>query len=152
SRFKKEAEAVARLQHPQIVQIYEVGEHDGRPFLVLEFADGGSLDRHLARQPQPARWAAAAVEDLAAAVHHAHEHGIGHLDLKPANVLLSFSRGPPASADATLAEGPGLNECTLKITDFGLAKLVTEAASVPTQSGAILGTPNYMAPEQAGGK
>jgi hypothetical protein len=157
SRFRKEAEAVARLQHPHIIQIYEVSEHDGRPFLVLEFAAAGSLDRRLARQPQPPRWAAAAAETLARAVHHAHEHGIVHRDLKPANVLLQESGVRSQESDPKI-QAPA-DSCLLtpdswilKITDFGLAKLVTETTSIPTQSGAIMGTPSYMAPEQASGK
>jgi tetratricopeptide (TPR) repeat protein len=133
ARFEVEAEAVARLQHPHIVQVHAVGEHAGRPYVVLECVDGGSLERRLTGAPQPARWAAELVERLARAMHHAHGQGIVHRDLKPANVLLT-------------ADG------TPKVTDFGLAKLLAGAAGVQTQSGAILGTPSYMAPEQAGGK
>ena len=103
ARFQAEAEAVARLQHPNIVQIYEVGEHDGLPFFALEFVDGGSLDRRLDGTPWPARRAAELVEALARGVAEAHRLGIVHRDLKPANVLLA-------------ADG------TPKITDFGLAK------------------------------
>jgi WD40 repeat protein len=133
ARFEVEAEAVARLQHPQIVPIYEVGEHYGRPYFTLEYLPGGSLERKLTGTPQPAGGAAELVETLARAMHHAHGQGIVHRDLKPANVLLS-------------ADG------TPKITDFGLAKLLAGGGGVQTQSGAILGTPSYMAPEQAGGK
>ncbi len=131
SRFRAEAEAVAQLQHPNVVQIYDIGQHQGQPYLVFEFVDNGSLDRHTQGQPRPPRWAAECVETLARAVHHAHQKGIIHRDLKPANVLLTRSG-------------------TFKLTDFGLAKLLDTAGD--TKSGDVLGTPSYMAPEQAAGK
>jgi WD40 repeat protein len=132
TRFRVEAEAVARLQHPGIVQIYEIGESEGRPFFSLEFVEGGNLDRKIAGTPLAARQAATLIETLARAVHAAHQKGIVHRDLKPANVLLT-------------ADG------TPKITDFGLAKYL-DSERGQTQSGAILGTPSYMAPEQASGR
>jgi serine/threonine protein kinase len=131
-RFRAEAEAVARLQHPHIVQIFEVSEQDGRPFFSLEYVAGGSLADKLVGTPWPAQRAAELVETLARAVHAAHQQGIVHRDLKPANVLLTPDGQP-------------------KITDFGLAKRL-DADKGQTQSGAIVGTPSYMAPEQAGGK
>jgi WD40 repeat protein len=135
ARFRREAEAVASLQHPNIVQIHEVGEAAGTPYFSLEFVDGGSLAQKAAGTPQPVRQAAELVETLARAVHHAHEQGIVHRDLKPANVLLT-------------ADG------TPKITDFGLAKRLDEEAGGFSQShtGAVVGTPSYMAPEQAAGR
>ena len=129
ARFRVEAEAVARVRHPHIVQIYEVGECDGLPFLALEYMEGGSLAQQMARTPQPARAAAAMVETLARAVHAAHQQGVLHRDLKPANVLLTADGAP-------------------KIADFGLAKRLGADAG-HTRTGEILGTPNYMAPEQA---
>ncbi len=131
ARFRAEAEAAARLQHPHIVQIHSVGEHGGRAFLVLEFVAGESLAAALGGVPRPAREAAGLVGVLARALHHAHGRGIIHRDLKPSNILLA-------------ADG------TPKITDFGLAKFLDGAAE-QTDSGAVLGTPSYMAPEQAGG-
>jgi serine/threonine-protein kinase len=131
-RFLREAEAVARLQHPNIVQIHEVGEADGHPFFSLELCPGGNLAGKLQGKPLPAREAARLVETLAWAVQAAHEAGLVHRDLKPANVLLA-------------ADG------TPKITDFGLAKKLDGGAGL-TASGAILGTPSYMAPEQAGNR
>jgi WD40 repeat protein/tRNA A-37 threonylcarbamoyl transferase component Bud32 len=139
ARFRTEAEAVARLQHPNIVQIHEVGEHAGRPFLSLEFMAGGSLGQRLDGTPLPARQAAEMVQALAQAVHHAHQHEIIHRDLKPVNVLLTGDPGTP------------LGECTPKITDFGLAKKRDDPAGQTLES-AILGTPSYMAPEQAAGR
>jgi WD40 repeat protein len=130
ARFATEAEAIARLQHPNIVQVYEVGAHEGRPFFSLEFCAGGSLDRKLGGTPLPPVEAARLVETLARAMHAAHQANVIHRDLKPANVLL-------------------LEDGTPKITDFGLAKKLDEVGQ--TQSGAIMGTPSYMAPEQAGG-
>jgi tetratricopeptide (TPR) repeat protein len=132
ARFQTEAEAVARLAHPNIVHIYEVGEQDGLPYFSLEFVAGGSLAKKLAGKPQLARDAARLVETLARTMHYAHQHGIMHRDLKPANVLLT-TEGVP------------------KITDFGLAKRL-EGDSSQTRSGALLGTPSYMAPEQARGQ
>jgi serine/threonine protein kinase len=131
ARFRTEAEAVARLQHPNIIQIYELGEHNGLPYCSLEFCPGGSLENRLSGKPLPALEAAALVETLARAINVTHTKGIVHRDLKPANVLLAEDGTP-------------------KITDFGLAKMLGEAGQ--TASGAILGTPSYMAPEQAGGK
>ena len=131
-RFQIETEAVARLQHPNIVQLYEVAEHDGLPFFSLEFCDGGSLDRRLKTWQPTAREAAELVEALARAMHYAHLRGVVHRDLKPANVLLA---------------GDG----TPKITDFGLAKQMDSGSDL-SKSGAIMGTPSYMAPEQAEGK
>jgi hypothetical protein len=131
-RFRTEAEAVARLQHPGIVHIYEVGEQAGCPYLALELVGGGSLEGQLDGTPVPPRRAAQLLLDLARAVQHAHEQGIVHRDLKPANVLLA-------------ADG------TPKVADFGLAKLL-DAGRGRTQTGAVLGSPSYMAPEQAWGK
>jgi WD40 repeat protein len=128
-RFKAEAEAVARLRHPNIVQIHAVSEHEGRPFCALEYVEGGSLARRLAAGPLPPAEAAALVETLAGAVHHAHQRGIVHRDLKPGNIL--------ATADGVP-----------KITDFGLARRLDEDGR-QTRTGAVLGTPSYMAPEQA---
>ncbi|HEV3418078.1 MAG TPA: protein kinase, partial [Pirellulales bacterium] len=130
SRFQAEARAVAALQHPNIVQIHEVGQWNGLPYLLLEFMPGGSLADTVRSDPLPAREAARIVEILARAIHFAHSRGIVHRDLKPANVLLSEDGTP-------------------KITDFGLAKQLHVPGQ--TQTGAILGTPSYMAPEQAGG-
>src|SRR5262249_11277381 len=114
-RFLREAEAVARLQHPNIVQIHEVGEADGPPYLALEYVAGGSLAERLDGRPQPTRAAAELVQTLARAVHVAHQAGVIHRDLKPANVLLAAS-GLAGDAQAQGADVP-------KIADFGLAKL-----------------------------
>jgi tetratricopeptide (TPR) repeat protein len=148
ARFRLEAEAVARLQHPNVVQIYEVGEHDGRPFFAMEFVDGGSLDTHLDCKPQPPRAAAELVATLARAVEHAHRQGIVHRDLKPANVLLSLVPCPLSLAED---KGQGTRDKGLipKITDFGLAKRLGGEGGQTTPPGALLGTPSYMAPEQA---
>jgi tetratricopeptide (TPR) repeat protein len=140
-RFRREAEATAGLQHPNIVQIYEIGSIEGVPYFALEYVAGGSLDRDLAGKPQPPREAAAVVETLARAMQHAHERGIVHRDLKPANVLLA---GEPAVSAVGARSTP-------KITDFGLAKQI-ETDNSQTRSGSILGTPSYMAPEQAEGR
>jgi tRNA A-37 threonylcarbamoyl transferase component Bud32 len=131
ARFQTEAEAVARLRHANIVQVYEVGEHEGKPFFSLEFCGGGNLKEKLSGTPLPVGEAAALVETLARAMQAAHEQHVIHRDLKPANVLLAEDGTP-------------------KVTDFGLAKKLDEAGQ--THSGAILGTPSYMAPEQAGGQ
>jgi serine/threonine-protein kinase len=130
-RFRTEAEAIARLHHPNIVQIYEVGERGGLPYFSLEYCPGGGLDRRLAGGPLAAREAAALVERLALAMQAAHEKGVVHRDLKPANILLDAAGAP-------------------KVSDFGLARKLDEAGR--TQTGAVLGTPSYMAPEQARGQ
>jgi serine/threonine protein kinase len=132
ARFKIEAESIAQLQHPNIVQVYEVGEENGRPFFSLEYVDGGSLQKLIHGEPQPPRQAAEMARQLAAGMACAHEQGVVHRDLKPANILLT-------------------REGTPKITDFGLAKRLEEESG-QTHSGTILGTPSYMAPEQAEGK
>jgi serine/threonine protein kinase len=152
ARFRIETEAAARMRHPNVVQIYEVGMHEGRPYFAMELVDGGSLDRYLAGQPQPAPLAAELVRTLALAVQHAHAQHVVHRDLKPANILLSFSRSLEASAGSALAGGERLNEGMPKITDFGLAKRLDSESTGWTQEGVVLGTASYMAPEQAAGR
>jgi WD40 repeat protein len=134
-RFRREAEAVASLDHPNIVPIYEVGEHGGWHYFSMKLVEGGSLAQHLERFRGDPRAAAALVATVARAVHHAHQRGILHRDLKPANILLDAK---PQAAWVPL------------VTDFGLARRVEGNADL-TQTGAILGTPSYMAPEQAAG-
>jgi WD40 repeat protein len=152
ARFITEAEAVARLQHPNIVQIYEVGEHERLPYFSLEFCAGGSLAARLNGTPLPPGEAAQLVEALAHAMHAAHQAGVIHRDLKPANILLAFSgRSASGAGDAPHAVRP-LSEAVPRITDFGLAKRLDVAAPGWTRSSAILGTPSYMAPEQAAGR
>jgi serine/threonine protein kinase/lipoprotein NlpI len=131
ARLRIEAEAVARLQHPNIIQVFDTGEVGGTPFLSLELLEGGGLDKRLAGNPQSSRTAAELMVTLALAVHKAHEAGIVHRDLKPTNVLFTADGVP-------------------KITDFGLAKRV-DSENFNTLSGQIMGTPSYMAPEQARG-
>jgi serine/threonine protein kinase/tetratricopeptide (TPR) repeat protein len=131
ARFRTEAEAVAQLRHPNVIQIHEIGETDGLPFLSLELMEGGTLEDRLAGTPQPGRQAAALLVTLARAVQVAHGAGIIHRDLKPSNVLFS-EEGVP------------------KVTDFGLAKRL-DSDSRQTETGQIMGTPCYMAPEQAKG-
>ncbi len=145
ARFLTEAETLAGLQHPHIVQIHDFGYPGGLPYMALEFMAGGSLAQKLAGRPQPAAASAALVEVLARAVHHAHQKGIVHRDLKPANVLLGRKADEPASP-----ANPGwrLADFEPKITDFGLARLESSDLTAP---GAIQGSPPYMAPEQAAG-
>jgi WD40 repeat protein/Flp pilus assembly protein TadD len=128
-RFRNEGESVARLNHPNVVQVYEVGAHGGRPYLVMEHCAGGTLQEKLADSPLAPRDAAALVATLARAVHAAHAAGIVHRDLKPGNILLA-------------ADG------TPKVGDFGLAKWA-DAGDGVTVTGAVIGTPSFMAPEQA---
>jgi WD40 repeat protein/tRNA A-37 threonylcarbamoyl transferase component Bud32 len=132
ARFRSESEAVARLQHANIVGVYEVGEHNGLPYCALEYVDGGSLAQRLNRKPQPPADAVRILEALAEGMHLAHSRNVVHRDLKPANVLMT-SDGVP------------------KISDFGLARQL-DVESGQTQTGAVLGTPAYMAPEQASGQ
>jgi uncharacterized protein (DUF433 family)/tRNA A-37 threonylcarbamoyl transferase component Bud32 len=139
ARFQNEAEAVARLQHPGIVQIFEIGEHEGHAFLALEFVAGGSLAARLSDKPWAPDKAVVLVEKIARAIHEAHQQGIVHRDLKPENVLLS----PSSPSDPASQLQP-------KITDFGLAKRLETTGQ--TQTGAVMGTASYMAPEQAAGK
>jgi eukaryotic-like serine/threonine-protein kinase len=157
--FRAEADAIACLAHPNIVQIHEIGEHGGAPFLCLEYVDGGSLDKRLAGKPQPALRAAELVATLARAIHFAHEHGIVHRDLKPANVLLSNGQGVgrelsgqnrPADARHSRDDHSSLNADRPKITDFGLAKNLDSGKTL-LDPGAVAGTPSYMAPEQVRG-
>jgi serine/threonine-protein kinase len=133
ARFRSEAESVAQLQHPNIVQIYAVGESDGRPYFSLEYVEGTTLDRKVRDNPLPPREAAQICKLLASAMDYAHQRGIIHRDLKPSNVLVA-------------------NDGTPKISDFGLAKRIAEEDSGVTRAGTVLGTPSYMAPEQAEGK
>jgi serine/threonine protein kinase len=152
ARFRAEATAVARLQHPHIVQIYEVGEHNGLNYLSLEFVNGPTLAQRLAGTPQPSRPAAQLVGMLARAVAAAHQHGIIHRDLKPGNVILALPAGrDPGNRDGSHAQDLyGIP----KIIDFGLAKRldVGDSGSDLTRTGCIVGTPSYMAPEQATGR
>jgi serine/threonine protein kinase len=152
-RFQREAQAVAQLQHPNIVRIYDVGEVNGQPYFSLEFVDGGSLHQRIAGTPQSPRASANLVETLARAMHVAHQAGIIHRDLKPANILLSAECSvldPRSKAFATsLAAQPSAAN-TPKITDFGLAKQLL-ADDGQTGPEAVLGTPSYMAPELAAG-
>ena len=148
ARFRSEAEVLARLQHPHILQIYEIGDQDGRPFLALEFIEGQSLTQCLKSAPQNARSSAQLVEILARAMQAAHERGIIHRDLKPANVLLVRSDRPQAVALGSAEEGGRYEP---KITDFGLAKQLDKGPG-HSETGLVVGTPSYMAPEQAQGK
>ena len=167
-RFRREAEAAAALEHPHIVPVYEVGEQEGRCYFSMKWIEGGSLAERLAslaaRSSADCRGAAQFVAAVARAVHHAHQHGILHRDLKPANILLASGRrqpagvGPdqpagacpnqPADAGRSLADSWG--DFLPMVTDFGLAKRVA-GGGMPTRSGLIVGTPSYMAPEQAAG-
>jgi len=150
TRFRTEALAAGRLQHPHIVQIYDIGEHRGQLYFSLELAEGGTLAQKVAGQPQPAEDAARLVEALARAVYHAHQHGIIHRDLKPANILLASGGCEPPGGEGPGGSHPPLAHWIPKISDFGLAKSL-EDDSTQTRTGIILGTPSYMAPEQANG-
>jgi WD40 repeat protein/serine/threonine protein kinase len=172
SRFRSEAEFVARLQHPNIVQIFEVGEWrasgsaSALPYLALEFVEGGSLKQKIAGAPQPMRASAELVETLARAIDYAHQHGVVHRDLKPANILLQRRHEDRATKSEETVEPDGRSaaDCLIphssfsipKVADFGLAKQLHIAApsvgADRTQTGVILGTPSYMAPEQAAGR
>ncbi len=130
ARFRAEAEAAANLDHLQIVPIYEVGEHEGQRYYAMKFVEGTSL----AQQPRgDVRSEVAAMLAVARAVHHAHQRGVLHRDLKPSNLLVD-------------------SEGTRFVTVFGLAKRLTDTNATYTETGAVLGTPRYMAPEQAAGR
>jgi TolB-like protein len=131
-RFRREAEAAAGLEHPCIIPIYEVGERDGACYFSMRFVEGGQLDEIVRREPISPRRAVELIVKLARTVHYAHEHGILHRDIKPGNILLDANGEP-------------------HLTDFGLARLV-EAESTVTGTKEVLGTPSYMAPEQAAGE
>jgi serine/threonine protein kinase/WD40 repeat protein len=145
-RFRKEAEAVARIIHPNVVGIHGIGDRAGCPYLILEFVDGGSLDQQLRGQPQTSKAAAKLVAILARAADYLHRRGIVHCDLKPANVLLARAE-PPAGVE--LGTPPHRGRFVPKIADFGFARRLDATAA--SRSGRALGTPQYMAPEQVSG-
>lgn len=162
-RFLKESEVVARLQHPNIVQIYEVGQHQQLPFLVLEWIEGGTLSHYLWLHKLAARDAAALIEQLARGLHYAHTLGIVHRDVKPSNILLATRSGASSISSAMLLDNQTaeqrsrtasfdlpISDFIPKITDFGLAKLVDDNTAL-TQTGQVMGTPSYLSPEQASG-
>jgi WD40 repeat protein len=155
ARFLREARAAAGLDHPNVVPVYEAGEADSVCYIASGYCPGTTLAAWLKQrdEPVPAREAAALVATLAEAVEHAHGRGVVHRDLKPSNVLLEMSREGEAPAEPGLEGSAGASPSlgTPKITDFGLAKLQAEGEGLQTESGAIVGTPCYMAPEQAGG-
>jgi WD40 repeat protein/serine/threonine protein kinase len=166
--LRAEAQAIARLRHPHIVQIHDIGEHDGHLYLSLEYLDGGSLAQRLDGKPQPPRAAAQLIAVLARTVQNAHECGIVHRDLKPANILLQENQRVNEANNPTQQTLKNFQDETLpgysassqtwdsglgffpKIADFGLAKRLDGAATL-FASGTILGTPAYMAPEQVSG-
>jgi tetratricopeptide (TPR) repeat protein len=145
-RFLAEAEAAAAISHPNVAQVYESGQHDGRPYFALEFCPGGSLAQLLNGTPLPARDAAELIEQVARGVQAAHDRGIIHRDLKPANILLVSGE----SSSGATHHSP-LTTHHPKVTDFGLARR-TEGASGLTATGTVVGSPSYMAPEQARGQ
>ncbi|MFK7818001.1 MAG: protein kinase, partial [Planctomycetaceae bacterium] len=132
-RFLIEARAVAHLQHPNIVQIFDIGEHEGLPYFSLEFVKGAPLDAQIKGEPQTPQFSAEMTQTLAHAMQFAHDNGVLHRDIKPANVLVAEDGTP-------------------KVADFGLAKHVEDSDSGSTQAGTIMGSPSYMSPEQAGGR
>src|SRR5262249_24029675 len=134
-RFRTEADAAARLDHPNIVPVYEVGEQDGVPYIAARYVEGGPLSQHLKRFFDDPRAAAGLLAGLARAVHHAHQRGVLHRDLKPGNILL---------------ERRGGDTLVPHVADFGLARLLDQDSGL-TQTGELVGTPSYMAPEQASG-
>ena len=150
TRFVAEAQLLARLGHPNVVQVYEVGEFHGLPFLVMEYVNGPSLRDWLNGQPLEPRQAARLVSDLARAVEHAHQHGVIHRDLKPSNVLLQSGGVDPSMAGYLLRTASAQGVFLPKVSDFGLATLRDQASGL-TQTGEVLGTPGYMAPEMAAG-
>src|SRR5207249_4327064 len=158
ARFRIETEAAARMRHPNIVQIYEVGAHAGRPYVAMEFVASGGLDRRLAGQAQPAEEAAKLVRTVALAVQHAHEQKIVHRDLKPANILLQKSEVRSQKSEPNRSQSSSSDLCPLisdlcpKITDFSLAKRLDGDSTAWTRDGDVLGTASYMAPEQAAGR
>jgi WD40 repeat protein/serine/threonine protein kinase len=155
ARFRTEAEAVARLHHPNIVQVFDVGEAVGAPYLALEYVEGGSLVQHIrgTLTLPPVRASARLIEVLARAIHFAHSRGIVHRDIKPANVLLTAAAGgfTLAASDPASAKPPAMDRVIPKLTDFGLAKTLDGPAEA-TRTGEMVGTPSYMAPEQARGR
>ncbi|QEL16137.1 serine/threonine-protein kinase [Limnoglobus roseus] len=160
ARFHAEAESAARLKHPNIVTVYEVGTASGQAYFCMEYVEGWTLAERLAKDgPLPPRDAARLVAAIARAVQHAHEQGILHRDLKPSNILLNSERGIRNAELKTVEPVSDLNsefripnsEFQPKVSDFGLAKRIDGTESL-TRTGAIVGTPSYMAPEQATGR
>jgi serine/threonine protein kinase len=156
ARFRGEAEAAARMRHPNFVQVYEVGEHQGQLYFAMELIDGVSLDKHLAGQSQTPGKAAELVRTLALAIHHAHSQKVVHRDLKPANILLRRDEGGGMRDEKQTGSSsslvPHTSSLLPKITDFSLAKRLDSESTAWTQAGAVLGTASYMAPEQAAGR
>lgn len=159
-RFRREAESIAALEHPNVVQIHEVGETNGVPYIALEFVAGGTLANRINGRPLPSKTAARIALQLADAVQAAHDQQIIHRDLKPANILLAPAKPqqsnqataiPNLEGDDSNAEDSETERLLAKISDFGLARFLTDD-NRQTRSGYAIGTPSYMAPEQTSGR